>query len=436
MKTKRRKKHPPFGRTVLLLLLAAAVLLPTLLTIAGSFMPQEELTRHYGAVFDSLGANGTYIEQEVHLQLLSEDFTLQQYFTVLLQSPDYLLKFWGSVFLVAPIVLGQVAVASMAAYSLMRVRSRIRSVVFFFYVLLMLLPYQVTLVPNYLVAKWLGVLGTRWAVIFPGVFAPFSVFLLARFMQRIPRVQIEAAQLDGAGEWRIFTRICLPQCRGILYSVAILVFLDYWNMVEQPLVLLSDPDQYPLSVFLAQVNTQDVAIAFAAAVVYMLPPLLLFLHGEPYLVAGIAQTAVGAGGKETVPHRRRWVVAAAAVFLAGMGFLAFFLKPLTDRFVPRVTGEAVVTGELLGQPFDQVVSSDALLQDEDGDYLLVIHWRESAFGERYQVERVPVKVLAYDGEHTAVKGELSYLEPVVTAYSFLPRDGEYVQLSGDGGTAG
>ena len=162
-----------------------------------------------------------------------------------------------------------------------------RDSIFFFYVILMLMPYQVTLVPNYLVSDWLGVLDTRWAIILPGSFAPFSVFLLTKFMRRIPASLIEAAKLDGAGEWRIFWSICLPQCRSALYSIAILVFIDYWNMVEQPLILLPDASQQPLSVYLSQINAGEIGIAFAAAVIYMVPGLLMFLHGEAYLVEGI-----------------------------------------------------------------------------------------------------------------------------------------------------
>ena len=167
-------------------------------------------------------------------------------------------------------------------------RGRVRDSIFFFYVILMLMPYQVTLVPNYLVSDWLGILNTRWAIILPGAFAPFSVFLLTKFMRRIPASLIEAAKLDGAGEWRIFWNICLPQCRSALYSIAILVFIDYWNMVEQPLILLPNVDMQPLSVYLSTINAGEIGIAFAAAVVYMIPGLLLFLHGEAYLVEGIA----------------------------------------------------------------------------------------------------------------------------------------------------
>ena len=287
------KKKRLFGRCAMFLVcafFAIAFLLPTVLTITNSFMSQTEINANYGVVFSGGAQDGgkTYMSETVNLKFIPDKVSLSQYITVLFKSPEYLMKFWNSVILVVPIVILQVAIASLAAYSFTRYRTKFKSFLFFFYVILMLMPYQVTLVPNYLVSDWLGILNTRWAIILPGMFAPFSVFLLTKFMRRIPGSLIEAAKLDGAGEWQIFTRICLPQCRSALYSIAILVFIDYWNMVEQPIVLLADAEKQPLSVYLSTINSGEVGIAFAVAVIYMIPSLLLFLHGEEYLVEGIA----------------------------------------------------------------------------------------------------------------------------------------------------
>ncbi|MDR1132440.1 MAG: carbohydrate ABC transporter permease [Oscillospiraceae bacterium] len=280
-----------FGRGMLTLLaafFALVFLLPTVLTLSNSFMTQTEIAANYGAVFKNAAGSGkTYISEKVNLKFIPDKVSFSQYAATLFKSPDYLFKFWNSVRLVVPIVILQVAIAALAAYSFTRYRGKMKSFLFFFYVILMLMPYQVTLVPNYLVSDWLGILDTRWAIILPGAFAPFSVFLLTKFMRRIPQSLIEAAKLDGAGEWHIFTRICLPQCRSALYSIAILVFIDYWNMVEQPLILLPNAEQQPLSVFLSTINAGEVGLAFAVATVYMIPSLLLFLHGEEALVEGI-----------------------------------------------------------------------------------------------------------------------------------------------------
>ena len=280
--------------TLVALIFAISFLLPTILTIANSFMSSTEINTNYGVIFNqykesSYGERNTdYVAEKVNLKFIPDMVELSQYSTVLLKSPEYLLKFWNSVILVVPIVVFQIFIALGAAYSFMRFRGRIREIIFFVYVALMLMPDQVTLVPNYLVADWLHILDTRWSIILPGIFAPFSVYLLTKYMRRIPNSLIEAAKLDGANEWQIFTKVCIPLCKGPIASVAILIFIDYWNMVEQPLIMLSDADKHPLSVFLSQINSGEVGLAFAVATIYMVPPILIFLYGEEYLVDGIS----------------------------------------------------------------------------------------------------------------------------------------------------
>ncbi len=286
-----------FVTVALLVLLTFAVLFlfPTVFTITNSFMSTTEISANYGKIFTGLGISGNggrvFIADKVNLQLIPNRVSFSQYSTVLFKSPEYLLKFWNSVFYVLPIVIFQLAVAAGASYSFARVETKFRSLVFFVYIILMLMPYQVTLVPNYIVIDKMNLLDTRWAIILPGIFSPFSVFILTKYMKRIPKSIVEAAKLDGAGEFRIFWNIFLPLCKSTLYSVAILVFIDYWNMVEQPLILLKNEDLYPLSVFLSKINEGDTGIALAIAVIYMVPPVLLFLYSEDYLIDGIAYSA-------------------------------------------------------------------------------------------------------------------------------------------------
>lgn len=278
--------------------LALIFMLPIAATISNSFMSSTEISANYGKVFANAASNSmssgsaqkTYIAEKINLKLIPDMVSFSQWMTAIIKTPDYILKFWNSVILVLPIMVFQICVALGAAYCFSRFRGRLREVIFFVYIILMLMPYQVTLVPNYLVAKWLHTFNTRWAVILPGIFSPFSVFILTKFMRRIPSAMIEAAKLDGCGEWKIFTKICIPLCKSTIYSVAILVFIDYWNMVEQPLILMTgdSTELHPLSVFLSKVNTGDVGIAFAVATFYMIPPLLIFLYSEDYLIDGIA----------------------------------------------------------------------------------------------------------------------------------------------------
>lgn len=263
-------------------------LMPIVLTITNSFMSQAEISANYGTIFGTTDSGGkVYVAEKVNLKFIPDIVSFKQYGTVLLKSPEYLLKFWNSVVLVGPIVLFQLIVACLASYGFMRYRGRIREIIFFSYIILMLMPYQVTLVPNYLVSNWMHILDTYWSIWLPGIVSPFAVFLLTKFMRRIPVSVIEAAQIDGAGEWQIFKRVCVPLCKGAICSAAILVFIDYWNMVEQPLILLSDAEKHPLSVFLSKINAGEIGLAFAVATIYMVPSLFVFLYGEEYLVEGI-----------------------------------------------------------------------------------------------------------------------------------------------------
>ena len=277
------------------MIFAVSFLLPTILTFANSFMAEQEISSNYGIIFNDYTSSDdggkkttSYRSESVNLKLIPDKVVGTQYETVLLKSPDYLMKFWNSVLLTLPIMIFQIVIALGASYCFARFRGRIRELIFFLYLVLMLMPYQVTLVPNYLVANELNLLDTRWSIILPGIFAPFSVYLLTKFMRRIPESVIEAAKLDGANEWQIFRKIAIPMCKGPIASVAILVFIDYWNMVEQPLIMMSDSAFHPLSVFLSQINKGEIGLAFAIATIYMVPPILIFLYGEEYLVDGIA----------------------------------------------------------------------------------------------------------------------------------------------------
>ena len=295
--------------TVFIVLAAIMFILPTVLTIANSFMTSNEISANYGAMFGNMnGSESTFISKNVNLKFIPDKVTVAQYKAVLIQNSDYLMKFLNSVLLTVPITLFQLMLAVVTSYGFSRYPGKIKSMIFFAYIILMLMPAQVTLVPNYLVADKFNMLETseklvfkgaakplnvfcmmwaRRAVILPSIFSPFSIFLLTKVMRRIPSSYVEAAKLDGAGEIQIMTKIYLPLCKSALVSIGMLVFIDYWNMVEQPLILMKNTSMHPLSVFLSQINTGDVGLAFAVGVVYMIPTILMFLYGEDYLVEGI-----------------------------------------------------------------------------------------------------------------------------------------------------
>jgi multiple sugar transport system permease protein len=200
--------------------------------------------------------------------------------------------FWNSATIVLPIVIGQLIVAGLAAYAFAQLRFHFREPLFFLYIVVMLMPFQVTLVPNYIIADKLGLLNTYSGIIFPGIFSTFGVFLLRQFMNYIPLVYSEAARVDGAGHLYIYLRVVVPMCRSGFAALSMLVFIDNWNMVEQPLIFLHDAYKQPLSVYLSFISEGERGVAFAACTLYMLPMLLAAIYAEKDLVEGIQLSGI------------------------------------------------------------------------------------------------------------------------------------------------
>nr|WP_276562843.1 carbohydrate ABC transporter permease [Paenibacillus anseongense] len=261
--------------------IAFVLLFPIVITFTNSLMTAQEIGINYSPIGQMNKA-----ARFVNIKLLPDQVTLEQYGKVLVGSPRYLKMFWNSAFMVIPIIAGQTLVASLAAYAFSKLRFPGREPLFLVYVFTMLMPFQVTLVPNYMMADKLGLLNSPIAIILPGIFAAFGVFMLRQFMLEIPYAYMEAAKMDGASHLRIFYTIIVPMIMPGLAALILLLFVDYWNMVEQPIVFLDDPFKQPLSVYLSRINGEP-GIAFAASVLYMAPMVLLFLYAESYFIEGI-----------------------------------------------------------------------------------------------------------------------------------------------------
>lgn len=277
--------------TVGLGLFGLLLLFPIVITFTNSLMTEQELLINYGVIGKLTEVTATGADTFVNLKWLPDKVTLAQYGELLVYSPNYLLLFWNSAGLVVPIIVGQTAVAAMAAYAFAKLSFRGRDSLFLVYLLTMLMPFQVTLVPNYIMADKLGLLHTTSAVILPGIFAAFGVFMLRQFMLHIPYAYIEAAKIDGAGHFRIFLTVILPMVKPGLAALVVLLFVDYWNMVEQPLIFINDPFKQPLSVFLSRLSGEWDTV-FAASMLYMAPMVLLFLYAETYFIEGVQLSGI------------------------------------------------------------------------------------------------------------------------------------------------
>ena len=282
-KTNRRRRH--LLTRFLLTVLALVILLPVIVTVLYSFFSPEEIR----TFMDTRGSFSDTAWMDARLS--PRMFSLSQYWKILVVDTSVLRMFVMSVFYTVMILLGQAMFVPMLAYALSRFQFKGRNVIFMAILLLMLLPYQVTMVPNVLTLKRMGLMNTVWAVILPLWFAPFYVFLLRQFMASLPNELFEAAQVDGAGTIRCYFHVALPVCRPAIGAALALSFADCWNLVEQPMTYLSQRTELqPLSVMFNQLVSESTGVEFAGAVIYMLPALFVYLYFLEDILSGIQLT--------------------------------------------------------------------------------------------------------------------------------------------------
>lgn len=268
--------------------LFAAVLIlvfPVLLLAAGSFLGKEELMESYGSVLYSTDGTLTW-------KLIPMYPTLSAYVRLLLDSPDFFVMFWNSCIQVFSILAGQLLTGLPAAWAFARFSFPGRKILFSLYMLLMILPFQVTMVSSYTVLSAFRLLDTHLSIILPGIFAAFPVFLLTKFFEGIPNSLLEAAKVDGAGEMKAFFYIGLPVGMPGIFSCVILNFLEYWNAIEAPMTFLKTRSMFPGSLYLSSITADNAGISFAASMVIMAPSVLLFVWGQSYLEKGIAASGL------------------------------------------------------------------------------------------------------------------------------------------------
>ena len=281
--TRKRTTPGVILSVALLTVIAVIVLLPIALTFLYSFFPKGEIEAY-------LKLRGNYDDaQWLGLLLSPKIVSIRQYYTVLIEDPQYLKLFVNSVKYTAGILLGQALVIPMLAYALSRFEFRGRDALFFIILMLMVLPFQVTMVPSVITLRFMGILQTPWAVILPMWFSPFYIFLLRQFMIGLPNEYLEAGMMDGAGTFRCYLHVVLPVCRPVLGAAAALSFADCWNLVEQPLVYLADrTSDQPLSVLFNQISTDNSGVAFAGAALYILPALFIYFFFQEDILLGVA----------------------------------------------------------------------------------------------------------------------------------------------------
>lgn len=259
--------------------------LPVLMVILGSLKSGNELRTGLAPIL---------LNQDNYMKwhILPAYPTVAHYVKLLLHTPQFFVVFWNSLGMVTAILSGQIMIAIPAAWAFARFQFRGKKILFAGYIVLMMMPFQVMMLPNYLVLDALHLMNTSWAIILPGIFSAFPVFLIYRGFTQIPDTLIEAAKIDGADEIDIFKRIGMPLGSSGILSALVLGYLEYWNLVEQPLAFLQDRGKWPLSLYLPEIGLDFAGMALAASVMMLIPALLVFLMGQDYLEKGIVASTI------------------------------------------------------------------------------------------------------------------------------------------------
>lgn len=277
----RKKWSFSLAATVLCLLFVFLICLPLLLIPGGAFTGTAELRR---ALAPMLDGNTGYI----HWYFLPLYPTAAHFGRLLLETPEFYHLFWNSVGMTGLILLGQLLIGTTSAWAFAAFRFPGRGLLFGVYIVLLLMPFQVMLLPQYLALQQWHLYGTKAGVILPMIFSAFPVFVMYQGFAQVEKESIEAARLDGAGEWQIFLRIGLPLGKGGISSAIVLSFLECWNLVEQPMAFLTKQQDWPLSLYLPQLGLSQLGYGLAVSVMVLIPALFVYALGQDALVEGIS----------------------------------------------------------------------------------------------------------------------------------------------------
>ena len=267
-------------KVLLLLLPAMIMVLPIGILLSGSMMDSYEILEELKPL---LSKTETYI----FWRWIPQYPTFENYGKLLFLSPEFYVLFWNSIFMTGSILLGQLLIGVPAAWAFAVYQNKKSRGLFAVYIVLMLIPFQVTMLSSYLVLHRLHLLNTYGAVILPAVFSTFPIFLSYGGFCEIPEELLDAARLDGAGELELFFRLGLPLGKAGILSAMVLGFLEYWNLMEQPMAFLENAALWPLSLYLPQITLSRAGFAFSASVITLIPSVFVFAFGQDYLEQGI-----------------------------------------------------------------------------------------------------------------------------------------------------
>ena len=435
-------KRKNLGRAVLVLFLllpALAVWWPLWFMGTGALMPLDELRAALGPVLQ--GAEGS-----AFWPLLPSWPTLQPLAELLLDTPQFFTMFWNTCAIVFPQVLGQVLVGAPAAWAFSRLRFRGRRALFTLYIVLMLMPFQVTMVSGYLVADAMGIMDTFWAIILPGAFSTFPVFIMAKGFDAVPIALLEAASIDGAGPLRTFFHIGVPLGVPGILSAAVLGFLEAWNAIEQPMTFLKTKALWPLSLYLPQIAAENDGVLKAGSA-GTVETLTLEPGGTvtEAPVAALAPADAGMTATFTLDSGKAEKLAVGAALTLRQGGMAVSTtvraisapdengRVTVTADVPadaglRKTQPVTASAELSRTTYEMVLPPEAVRMDNKGSYVLRVEQTQTILGLRNVLSRVDVTVLEQSASGVAVEGPLSPQDVLVKSSARPVAAGDSVRV--------
>ena len=269
----RLRKIPLIG---MMLLIGLIFLLPLLLVLTGSLMGSSEFQRAYGQ--QSLSYPPT----------VPRLATMEQYIELMLNTPGFLSAYWNTLWIALAACALQFLIGVPCAYGLAKTKLRGRRMILYLYVLMMMMPFQVTMLPMYQTIQKLDLMDNRWALILPEAFAPLTIFLLVQSMKTLPDELLEASRLETNSRLVLLRSIVIPLCKPSILTAMILSFVETWNMVEKPLLYISSIRNEPLSMLLHEAGQQVSSTTLAGCVLYMIPVILLWANFQEEICQGVS----------------------------------------------------------------------------------------------------------------------------------------------------
>lgn len=268
------------------------LLFPLVITFTNSFMDGSDITMNYTSsrsLFDVFAGIDRHF---IKMNIIPRIVTIRQYIQTLIYQPAFSILMINSIKLVVPIVLGNLIVSMLAAYGFTIWKWKYKEFVYYVYIVVMLMPTQAILVPNFLMAKFLHIETNYLAIILPGIFSPFGTFILRQSMKVMPIDYLDAASIDGANKFKTLIYVVIPQMKSSMVALSMLVFIENWNLVEPVIIFIKEYYKQPLSVYLAQIVESRIDIAFAASCIYMLIPIWFLLMAQSDLEKGIELSGI------------------------------------------------------------------------------------------------------------------------------------------------